>query len=148
MFILGALAFGSAYFGRRARRKRRNNGAKLHITGMGMSYVLLLTAFYVDNGKSLPLWKELPPIALWLIPRCRGHTAYYSRAAAASFGAVTATAPFVVPRSRTAETAFFNRVDAGGGCQGWVSGLRSRSKHLPKKSAPGNLATLVCAEIG
>jgi hypothetical protein len=72
LFILGALAFSSAYCGRRARRKRGNNWAKLHITGMGMSYVLLLTAFYVDNGKSLPLWRELPPIALWLIPAAVG----------------------------------------------------------------------------
>ena len=72
LFILGALAFGSAYLGRRARRKRRNNWAKLHITGMGMSYVVLLTAFYVDNGKNLPLWRELPPIALWLIPAAVG----------------------------------------------------------------------------
>jgi hypothetical protein len=32
---------------------------------MGLSYVLLLTAFYVDNGKSLPLWRELPSIAYW-----------------------------------------------------------------------------------
>jgi len=30
---------------------------------MGVSYIVLLTAFYVDNGKSLPLWKELPPIS-------------------------------------------------------------------------------------
>ena len=71
LFILGALAFGSAYVGRRARRKRRNNWAKLHITGMGMSLVLL-TAFYVDNGKNLPLWREVPPIALWLIPAAVG----------------------------------------------------------------------------
>jgi hypothetical protein len=35
---------------------------------MGTSYILLLVAFYVDNGKNLPLWKELPPIAYWLIP--------------------------------------------------------------------------------
>jgi hypothetical protein len=35
---------------------------------MGLSYVLMLTAFYVDNGKHLPLWKELPPIAFWLVP--------------------------------------------------------------------------------
>jgi hypothetical protein len=72
LFILGALAFAAAYLGRRARRKRWSNWAKLHITGMGSSYVLLLTAFYVDNGKSLPLWKELPPIAFWLIPAAIG----------------------------------------------------------------------------
>ena len=72
LFILGVLAFGSAYLGRRARRKCWNNWAKLHITGMGTSYVVLLTASYVDNGKNLPLWRELPPIALWLIPAAIG----------------------------------------------------------------------------
>ena len=72
LFILGALAFAAAYLGRRARRKRWSNWVKLHITGMGMSYVLLLTAFYVDNGKNLPLWRELPPIAFWLIPAAIG----------------------------------------------------------------------------
>jgi len=35
---------------------------------MGLSYILMLTAFYVDNGKHLPLWKELPQIAFWLLP--------------------------------------------------------------------------------
>jgi hypothetical protein len=34
---------------------------------MGLSYILLLTVFYVDNGKSLPLWKELSPITYWLL---------------------------------------------------------------------------------
>lgn len=72
LFILGALAFAAAYLGRRARRKRWRNWAKLHITGMGMSYVLLLTAFYVDNGKSLPLWRDLPRITFWLFPAAIG----------------------------------------------------------------------------
>jgi hypothetical protein len=27
---------------------------------------------YVDNGKSLPLWKELPPTAYWLLPAAIG----------------------------------------------------------------------------
>ena len=39
---------------------------------MGVSYILLLTAFYVDNGKSLPLWKELPSIAYWILPGAIG----------------------------------------------------------------------------
>jgi len=70
--ILGALAFVAASVGRLARRKRWGNWVRLHITGMGMSYVLLLTAFYVDNGKSLPFWKSLPPIAYWLVPAAVG----------------------------------------------------------------------------
>lgn len=72
LFILGALSFALAYLGRQARRKRWRNWAKLHITGMGMSYVLLLTAFYVDNGKNLPLWRDLPPITFWLFPAAIG----------------------------------------------------------------------------
>ena len=35
---------------------------------MGASYIFMLTAFYVDNGKNLPLWRELPQIAFWLDP--------------------------------------------------------------------------------
>jgi hypothetical protein len=35
---------------------------------MGASYVFMLTAFYVDNGKNLPGWRELPQIAFWLLP--------------------------------------------------------------------------------
>jgi len=67
LFVLGALAFAVAFLGRMARRRRWSNWVKLHITGMGMSYVLLLTAFYVDNGRNLPLWRELPPLAFWLV---------------------------------------------------------------------------------
>lgn len=72
LFILGALSFAAACFGRQARRRRWRYWARLHITGMGTSYVLLLIAFYVDNGKSLPLWKELPAIAYWLLPAAIG----------------------------------------------------------------------------
>lgn len=72
LFILGALAFVVASTGRAARRRRWSNWVSLHISGMGISYVLLLTAFYVDNGKSLPFWKALPPIAYWLIPAAIG----------------------------------------------------------------------------
>lgn len=72
LFILGALAFAAASLGRIARRRRWRDWARLHISGMGMSYVLLLTAFYVDNGKSLPLWKLLPPIMYWLLPSAVG----------------------------------------------------------------------------
>jgi hypothetical protein len=72
LFFLGALAITVAYLGRKARRKRWSNWVKLHVTGMGMSYILLLTAFYVDNGKSLPLWRDLPPTAYWLLPAAVG----------------------------------------------------------------------------
>ena len=72
LFVLGAFAFAAAYLGRRARQDRWRHWVGLHITGMGSSYVLLLIAFYVDNGKSLPIWKELPPVAYWLLPAAVG----------------------------------------------------------------------------
>ncbi|HSY84795.1 MAG TPA: hypothetical protein VK807_23725 [Gemmatimonadaceae bacterium] len=72
LFILGALSFSSAVLGRTARRRRWRNWATVHISGMGMSYVLLLTAFYVDNGKNLPLWRYLPTLAYWLLPSAVG----------------------------------------------------------------------------
>jgi uncharacterized membrane protein len=68
LFILGVLSFASACFGRIAVRRRWRQWPRFHLTGMGMSYVLMLTAFYVDNGKNLPLWKELPQIAYWILP--------------------------------------------------------------------------------
>ena len=72
LFILGTLSFAAATFGRMARRRRWRGWIKLHISGMGLLYILMLTAFYVDNGKNLPLWKELPPIAYWILPSAIG----------------------------------------------------------------------------
>lgn len=72
LFILGLLGVVAASLGRAARRRRWRGWVRLHITGMGLSYILLLTAFYVDNGKSLPLWRDLPPIAYWLLPAAVG----------------------------------------------------------------------------
>jgi hypothetical protein len=68
LFILGAMSFASAWFGRSALRHRWRHWVRLHIAGMGLSYVLMLVAFYVDNGKQLPLWKDLPHFMYWLIP--------------------------------------------------------------------------------
>jgi hypothetical protein len=72
LFILGALSLGSATIGRMARRGLWPHWATIHIAGMGGSYILLLTAFYVDNGPNLPLWRELPPLAFWLLPAAIG----------------------------------------------------------------------------
>ena len=72
LFVLGVASLVAAWFGRQAKRRRWCHWARLHITGMGSSYVLLLIAFYVDNGKSLPFWRDLPPIAYWLLPAAVG----------------------------------------------------------------------------
>ncbi len=72
LFILGTLSMVSAWFGHTAPQRRWPGWVRLHITGMAASYILLLTAFYVDNGKNLPLWRELPQIAFWLLPTAVG----------------------------------------------------------------------------
>ncbi|WP_372783356.1 hypothetical protein [Phenylobacterium sp.] len=72
LFGLGALAFLLGLFGRTALKRRWRAWPRLHIAGMGGSYVVLLTAFYVDNGKILPVWSSLPPLTYWLGPALMG----------------------------------------------------------------------------
>ena len=71
LFIIGAIAFTAAFTGRRHRRQHRP-GDSPHIAGMGVSYIAMLTAFYVDNGPHLPLWDRLPPLTFWFIPALVG----------------------------------------------------------------------------
>ena len=68
LFVLGTVAFGCAWFGRSALRLRWREWVRLHISGMSLSYVVMLIAFYVDNGKQLPIWKDLPHFTYWLVP--------------------------------------------------------------------------------
>jgi hypothetical protein len=72
LFLLGTMSFAGALLGRSALRRRWPYWVRLHIAGMGSSYVLMLIAFYVDNGKQLPLWKDLPDFMYWLIPMAVG----------------------------------------------------------------------------
>jgi uncharacterized membrane protein len=71
LFLIGAVAVTCAATGWWARR-RRWPGDGVHIAGMGGSYVAMLTAFYVDNGRQLPVWDRLPTIAHWLLPAVVG----------------------------------------------------------------------------
>jgi hypothetical protein len=68
LFILGLISFAAALLGRTARRRRWAKWTTVHIPSMGLSYVVMLTAFYVDNGKSLPVWRNLPQMTYWLLP--------------------------------------------------------------------------------
>lgn len=72
LFVLGALAFAAATVGRSAAKLKLRRWPTVHVVGMGSSYLLMLTAFYVDNGKNLPLWRDLPPIAYWTVPATVG----------------------------------------------------------------------------
>ena len=72
LLVLGVLAFASATFGRFSLRGHHATRLAVHLSAMGASYILLLTAFYVDNGRNLPLWKELPTVAYWTVPALVG----------------------------------------------------------------------------
>ena len=48
---------------------RMLNWTRFHTICMGTSYILLMTGFYVDNGKSLPFWKLFPQWFFWFSPR-------------------------------------------------------------------------------
>ena len=71
LFIIGAVAFAAATIGYQHRIRRRA-GDTGHIVGMGVGYVAMLTAFYVDNGPHLPLWDRLPLLTFWFLPTAIG----------------------------------------------------------------------------
>jgi hypothetical protein len=67
--VLAVLAAVSAGWGVVHRRRHLDRaGDRGHIIAMGASYTLMLIAFYVDNGKSLPVWRSLPTLGYWLVP--------------------------------------------------------------------------------
>lgn len=72
LLLLGTLAFGAGLFGYLARRRRRPGWKHRHLVAMGSSYVLMLTAFYVDNGPRLPVWNLLPDWTFWILPAAVG----------------------------------------------------------------------------
>jgi hypothetical protein len=67
LFLLGALAFLLATAGRDYRRRPIAGSATPRTSSPLGSYIVLLTTFYVDNVKNLPLWDRLPIPALGLV---------------------------------------------------------------------------------
>jgi hypothetical protein len=65
LLVLAMLAGACALVGYLARHRPR---PAVHLLAMSGSYVVMLTAFYVDNGPKLPLWRLLPPSAFWWLP--------------------------------------------------------------------------------
>jgi len=72
LLVLGTLSFSSASVGFLARKWHWRGWTSFHIIGMGLSYVVLLTAFYVDNGPRLPVYDQLPVIIFWMVPALIG----------------------------------------------------------------------------
>ncbi len=72
LFVLGTIAFAVGSFGYLARKCRWPGRFTLHAIGMSVSYIVLMTAFYVDNGPNLPLWNRLPSVFFWIGPTIIG----------------------------------------------------------------------------
>ena len=70
LLALGIIALTAALLGVLNRRRRGSDS--WHIIAMGLSYIAMLTAFYVDNGPQLPVWELLPWWAFWLLPTVVG----------------------------------------------------------------------------
>ena len=77
LFVLATLGYGltpSGYTARRFRQEpivRRVVGKQwvvAHIVGVIGSYVVLWTAFYVDNAHLFPGVKQLPTLTFWVLP--------------------------------------------------------------------------------
>ena len=72
LFTIGILTFSLAYAGRKLARVKSDGWTRIHTVCMGLSYVFLLTGFYVDNGKNLPFWKMFPQWFFYLFPAMIG----------------------------------------------------------------------------
>lgn len=72
LLCIGTLALAAAWVGQRLVKSSAGRRTRVHTILMGMSYVLLLTGFYVDNGKNLPFWRQFPQWFFWIFPSVAG----------------------------------------------------------------------------
>ena len=72
LLSIGILAIGSTMVGYWLAKNRMLNWTRYHTICMGASYILLMTGFYVDNGKHLPFWKLFPQWFFWVFPAVVG----------------------------------------------------------------------------
>jgi hypothetical protein len=68
LVVIGLIAFTAGTSGLVVRLKTPTRWRELHLVAMGISYIALLTGFYVDNGPHLPGWRVLPRWSFWLLP--------------------------------------------------------------------------------
>ena len=69
LFILGALSFFAAWLGRIILQHRWHRWPRWHLISMGASFILMITAFYVDNGKNLRYGASFPKWLSGFYPR-------------------------------------------------------------------------------
>jgi hypothetical protein len=69
---IGILAIGFTLAGYWMAKTKNKSWPRRHTICMGSSYIFLLTGFYVDNGKNLPLWNVFPQWFFWIFPAMVG----------------------------------------------------------------------------
>ncbi len=81
LFFLAVIGYGFALGGYAARRFRQESWMRrfvgkqwvvAHTVGMIGSYIVLWTAFFVDNAHLIPLLNQLPPLIFWVLPTVIG----------------------------------------------------------------------------
>lgn len=72
LLIVGTFAYRLTYLGQHLTKTQQQNWTRLHTICMGGSYILLITGFYVDNGKNLPFWNQFSELFFWLFPSSIG----------------------------------------------------------------------------
>jgi hypothetical protein len=64
---LGSCSFCAASIGLAARRRRWHGWVNTHLVAMGLSYIVMVTAFCVGEGETLPLVNKLPHVSHWIL---------------------------------------------------------------------------------
>jgi len=72
LLSVGVLTVTLTFIGYRLAKTNPRNWPRVHTICMGGSYILLLTGFYVDNGKNLPFWNLFPQWFFWMFPALVG----------------------------------------------------------------------------
>lgn len=72
LLVLGLISFGASSLGRAARRLHWRAWIRTHIISMGCSFIVMLTAFCVGEGESLPGLSRLPRGTYWFLPALVG----------------------------------------------------------------------------
>jgi uncharacterized membrane protein len=72
LLSVGVLTVTFTFIGHQVAKTNPRNWPRVHTICMGCSYILLLTGFYVDNGKNLPFWRMFPHWFFWVFPALIG----------------------------------------------------------------------------
>ena len=72
LVAIAVVGLSAATWGIILRMRARTSWQRFHLVAMGISYIALLTGFYVDNGPHLPGWRVLPRWSFWVLPSVIG----------------------------------------------------------------------------